>query len=213
MTSQPIRNIIFDLGNVLLNIDFNKTRSRLSAVTGLDFNQIDDKTMTVFNKFETGKIPYVVFFNYLTKISRTNAVINDLLPAWNAMLEEMPEGISELLTSLAANYKLFLLSNINETHADWFDRYLEKQGIKKLWYNQIFTRIYYSNIIGRRKPEAECFKFVLEDSNISPSETLFIDDLEENVQAAVATGIQAMQYDRKAETLADFLKNKAGIQW
>ncbi len=213
MTSHPIKNIIFDLGNVLIDIDVPKAYDNLSQVTGLDFNSLDEEAKSVFLKFETGKIPYVVFFNYLTKISRRKAVINDLLPAWNSMLLQIPPGTIELLEALSSHYRLFILSNTNETHIQWLDRYLENLGIKQTWYQDIFTKVYYSHLINRRKPDPSCFEFVLRDSNISGKETLFIDDLSENIEGALAMQINGVLYNRHQENLRELLNNTLQFQY
>ena len=212
MPSHPIKNIIFDLGNVLIDIDVPKAYDNLSQVTGLDFHNLDDEAKSVFLKFETGKIPYVVFFNYITKISRRKAVINDLLPAWNSMLLQIQPETIELLQSLSSHYRLYILSNTNETHIQWLDRYLENLGIKQTWYHELFTKVYYSHLINRRKPDPSCFEYVLRDANILGKETLFIDDLSENIEGALEMQIDGLIYNRHKENLRDLLNKKLEYQ-
>lgn len=211
MSDNSIRNIIFDLGNVLLDIDYSLTAQKLSAITGLDINRDLMEHGGVFNKFETGKIPYIVFFNYLTRISRKKAVINDMLPAWNAMLLDIRPEIRALLERLSDKYRLYLLSNTNEVHLQWLDRYLAENWSKEAWYRKIFTKTYYSHLIGYRKPDAACFEFVLNDAGLLPGETLFIDDVAENIAGARSAGIQAYRFDRSKWPLDRFLREKAGI--
>jgi len=211
MPDNSIRNIIFDLGNVLLDIDYSLTAQKLSAITGLDINRDLMERGEVFNKFETGKIPYIVFFNYLTRISRKKAVINDMLPAWNAMLLDIRPEIRALLERLSDKYRLYLLSNTNEVHLQWLDRYLADNWSKETWYRKIFTKTYYSHLIGYRKPDVACFEFVLNDAGLLPGETLFIDDVAENIAGARSAGIQAYRFDRSKWPLDRFLREKAGI--
>lgn len=211
MPDNSIKNIIFDLGNVLLDIDYSLTAQKLSAITGLDITRDLMEHGEIFNKFETGRIPYIVFFNYLTGISRKKAVINDMLPAWNAMLLEIRPEIRALLERLSGKYRLYLLSNTNEIHLQWLDRYLAENWSKEIWYGKIFTRTYYSHLIGYRKPDAACFGFVLNDAGLLPAQTLFIDDVEENVAGARSTGIHAYRFDREKWPLEQFLREKTGI--
>ncbi len=206
-----IKNIIFDLGNVLLDIDYSLTTGRLSEITGLDVNRELMEHGEIFLKFETGKIPYVVFFNYLTRISTKKAIINDMLPAWNAMLIGMQPEIPALLGSLSKNYNLFILSNTNETHIQWLDKYLIHESIYNQWYHGWFNQIFYSHMIGLRKPDRQCFDHVLMQSNISANETLFIDDNVENVNGSVDAGIRGMLYDKSEKKLTEFLKNDAQL--
>lgn len=198
---QQIKNVIFDLGNVLLDIDYSLTEKRLSEVTGLDINRALMDHGETFNKFETGKIPYVVFFNYLTKISKKRAIINDMLPAWNAMLLEMQSTTWEFLEQFTSQYNCYILSNTNEIHITWFDEYLTKTYSKDQWYKQFFKKCYYSHLINHRKPEKQCFEFVLRDAQILASETIFIDDTLDNIDAAKSLGIQSIHYDRNKTTL------------
>jgi len=206
-----INNIIFDLGNVLLDIDYSLTADRLSDVTGLDINRDLMEYGEIFKKFETGKIPYVVFFNHLTKISPKKAIINDMLPAWNAMLIGMQPEIPALLDSLSMNYSLFILSNTNEIHIQWLDKYLKQENIYEKWYHDWFRQIFYSHQLGLRKPEKQCFEEVLIQSNILPEATLFVDDNVANVNGSIEAGICGVLYDKSQKSLVDFLRNDAQL--
>ena len=201
MKQSNIKNIIFDLGNVLLDIDYSLTEKRLSEVTGLDINRALMDHGETFNKFETGKIPYVVFFNYLTKISKKKAFINDMIPAWNAMLLDIPDSTWKFLKTISRHYNCYILSNTNEVHIQWFEKYLEKNYSKNEWYEDLFKKCYYSHQIGHRKPDDACFKYVLEDQQMLPAETIFIDDTLENVNAAKALGINIIHFDRRSQNL------------
>ena len=207
MKSNRVKNIIFDLGNVLLDIDYSLTAKRLSEVTGLDINRSLMDHGETFNKFETGKIPYVVFFNYLTKISVKTALINDMLPAWNAMLLEIQPSTWSFLRSISTQYNCYILSNTNETHIQWFDHYLQKHFSKEEWYNELFKKCFYSHEIGLRKPDRSCFEYVLNDEGLIASETLFIDDTLENIESAITLGINAIHFDRKSQDLESTLQN------
>ena len=194
--NNSIKNILFDLGNVILDIDYDIMDKRMTELTGLQFPLTDQESWDTFYKYEKGKIPYVVFFNYITKISKKKAIINDLLPAWNSMLLEIQKETWDHLLKLSEHYNLYLLSNTNEIHLDWFEKYLKSNYSLEEWNSKIFTRVYYSHLIGHRKPDLECFEFILNDASIKGHETVFIDDVTENIEGARAAGLQAFQYDR-----------------
>ncbi|MBI3519535.1 MAG: HAD-IA family hydrolase [Bacteroidetes bacterium] len=106
------------------------------------------------------------------------------------MLLDFPLHRLQLLTSLKSKYRLFLLSNTNETHITEFERSLHLQhGYKNL--EPFFEKVYYSCRMGMRKPDTEIFRFVLQQNQLNPLETLFIDDSPQHIEGALKTGIQA----------------------
>jgi len=154
MQLKGVKNIIFDLGGVLLNIDFNLTKQAFIKLGVNDFDKY-----------------------------HSHANQERIIDAWNAMLLDFPIKRKELLTKLKQKFTLFALSNTNETHLKAFHKIIQK-NINETSLNNLFHKHYFSNEIGYRKPDSQAFKFVLKDSGINPSETLFIDDTLENILAA-----------------------------
>ncbi|MBN2348347.1 MAG: HAD family phosphatase [Bacteroidales bacterium] len=189
-TFGQIKNIIFDWGGVITNIDFNAT---IFAFKKFGLNEMDN-LYTKFNQndlfveLETGKISPAQFRNRLRqKIGRPVSDVK-LDEAWNAMMLDIPSERMELLNQLRKNYRIFLLSNTNQIHVEAYRHYLREQfGLNS--FSEIFEKVYYSFEIGLRKPGTEIFQFVLKDSQLAPEETLFIDDTEVNIQSAEQTGI------------------------
>lgn len=187
-----IKNIIFDLGGVIINLDIPKTIAEYNKLSQKPFETIYTQLQQspVFDLFDKGKISEADFFNELTKSIDSEASLDQLKFAWNAMLLDFPVHRLELLTQLKKHYRLFLLSNTNETHITTFETDLYNQhGYKNL--EPFFEKVYYSCRMGMRKPDTEIFDFVLKENNLNPNETLFIDDSPQHIEGALKTGIQA----------------------
>lgn len=187
-----IKNIIFDYGNVIFHIDFNKVAEawkQLGITNAHEFyghRQQDD----VFNALECGQITPEAFRERIRELTKkpdlTDAQIDG---AWNAIFVGIPEGNHELLAKLKGKYRTFLLSNINAIHYDYVHKYLKAEfGMENN--DQLFEKVYYSHLMGKRKPDAGIFEQVLEENNLDPAETLFIDDSPQHLDTAKKLGMQ-----------------------
>lgn len=190
---QNIKNIIFDLGGVILNIDFKQTELAFAELGVGNFNQYYtlQSVSPLFEKLELGLLTPEVFydeFRKVVKVSLTNEQIRD---AWNALLLDFPPERIQFLEALNKKYKIYLLSNTNKIHYDAFIKIFDEQ-IGKGDFNKYFIKPYYSHEINLRKPERECFEFVLKKEKLNAKETLFIDDSETNVEAAKTVGINTI---------------------
>lgn len=204
-----IKNIIFDLGGVIINLDTNKTIQEFNKLSTKQFETIYTQLhqSTIFDKFDKGEITETDFFNEIQKALGNTIPKEKLLFAWNAMLLDFPKHRLQLLEKLKPNYRLFLLSNTNETHVAEFESALYKQhGYQNL--ESFFETVYYSCRIGKRKPNSDIFNFVLNKHNLNPKETLFIDDSPQHIEGAIKTGIKAefLAKDRDVEDLIKELK-------
>lgn len=200
------KNIIFDLGGVILDIDYNLTEKAFKDLGCKNFGEIYSKAKqtTLFDDFEEGKIDEAAFFFKLKTMGGIDASMAELKNAWNAMLIRLPQRNFDLLESLQNKYRIFLLSNTNETHVKKFVEIIEaSHGFNN--FIKLFEQTYYSSRIGLRKPNAKCFEFVLEENNLLPEETVFIDDSIQHVEGAKKTGIQAYWLDLPKPT-GDLLK-------
>ncbi len=188
---QQIKNVIFDLGRVLLHIDYNKT-SR--AFQQLGFNNFDElfsqlKANELFEDLETGKISEDVFYKEVQKFATQDVDQKDIFIAWNAMLLDFRKSSLDFLESIKDKYRLFLLSNTNIIHLTAFKEILRKETGKPSL-DEYFIKSYYSHEINLRKPYKDIYEFILKDGNMIAAETLFIDDSYNNIQAAKELGIQ-----------------------
>ena len=187
-----IKNIIFDLGGVIINLDIPKTIAEFNKLSQRPFETVYTQLQQtpVFDLFDKGKISETDFFAGIKKELSPEITGTEMLFAWNAMLLDFPEQRLELLKRLKTKYRLFLLSNTNETHITEFEKQLfETRGYKNL--ELFFEKVYYSCRMGMRKPDQEIFDFVLTENNLKPEETIFIDDSPQHVEGALKTGIQA----------------------
>jgi FMN phosphatase YigB (HAD superfamily) len=187
-----IKNIIFDYGNVIFNIDFNKVAEawkKLGITNAHEFyghRQQDP----VFNALERGEISPADFRARIREVAHKPELTDEqITDAWNAIFVGIPAGNHELLLKLKNKYRTFLLSNINAIHYDYVHDYLKKEfGMDNN--DGLFEKAYYSHLMGKRKPDAEIFEQVLHDNNLNPAETLFIDDSPQHLETAKKLGLQ-----------------------
>lgn len=201
-----IKNIIFDLGGVIINLDIPKTISEFNKLSNQPFDSIYNQLQQtpVFDLFDKGQITESDFFSELRKTLPDNITDEQLLFAWNAMLLDFPKHRLELLNKLKPNYRLFLLSNTNESHVLEFEKTLfASHGYKNL--EPFFEKVYYSCRMNQRKPNADIFESVLNENNLIAEETLFIDDSPQHVEGALTLGIKAMLLEKNNE-VEDLLK-------
>lgn len=188
-----IKNIIFDLGGVILNIDFKQTELAFAKLGVGNFNQYYtlQSLSPVFEQLELGLITPEIFYDEFRRLAKVPLTNNEIQNAWNALLLNFPPERIEWLKKISRKYKIFLLSNTNKIHYDAFIKLFGEQiGVNN--FNKIFIKAYYSHEIKLRKPCKECFEFVLKEENLSAAETLFIDDSELNIEAAKTVGLNTI---------------------
>jgi len=187
-----IKNILFDFGGVLYNLDFKRT---FSAFEALGFSKFEDTMFSqytadpLFQQLETGKISPEAFYDRIRQIAPKPVTNEQIKNAWNAMLIDFRIPSLDFLVSLKKEYNLFLLSNTNQIHYDHFSAQLQRQTSYHLL-SDFFTKAYYSHVIGLRKPDTEVFEFILQDAGIKAAETLFIDDSYTNFPNAEKLGMK-----------------------
>jgi len=185
-----IKNIIFDLGAVLFSIDHSLTIKSFESLGINDFTSFFSKKKQdpIFDQYEQGEVSTSQFLQKIKEHLPKSTSNNDIVKAWNSMLLSFPITSIELLKGLRSNYRLFLLSNTNALHYSGFHDIIYKQhGLSGL--ESFFEKVYYSHLIGMRKPDKKVFKFVLEENKLISSETLFIDDTLQHVKGAEEIGI------------------------
>ena len=188
-----IRNIIFDLGNVLLNLDFDASIKAFHKL-GLskDFLTIQQVYVDpVFYDLELGTIKTEVFRNRVRELLQ-NPGASDIQidDAWYAMILDIPERRVKTLQELSNKYKLYLFSNTNLIH---IERLLpEFKAIHGIDFPALFEKDFYSHEIHARKPDISAFEKVIALSGVVPEETLFVDDIEKNIEAARKAGLKAL---------------------
>jgi len=187
-----IRNIVLDLGGVILELDVNRSIELLSELGFPEEENLDIvfSKYPFFLKFETGRISPDEFINALTVQLGDHTPREKIIEAWNAMILGFNSDTIKLLTKLKKDYSLFLLSNTNAIHEVYYNDILHaNHGIPNL--TEIFEKVYYSHDVNMRKPDHEIFQHVLADSRLNTGETLYVDDTEVHVKAAMDLGIHA----------------------
>lgn len=201
-----IKNIIFDLGGVIINLDIEKTIAEFNKIAGVKFEDYytQAKQSELFNLLDKGKISEENFFLKLKEEIKFSGTNEKLLYAWNSMLLDIPEKRLDVLVKAKQKYTTFLLSNTNETHIKVFERnlYLE-HGVKN--FEDYFDKVYYSCRMNMRKPDKEIFEQVLKENNLVPEETVFIDDSIQHVKGAGDCGINSYLLPKNME-VGDLLK-------
>jgi glucose-1-phosphatase len=196
-----IKTIIFDLGGVILNINYNLTSKCFENFGAVNFDALYSKAQQkdIFNQLETGKITPSIFRKELNSLMKLNLSDKKFDASWNAMLLDLPIERLELIKSLKSSYNTFLLSNTNEIHIRAFKKIINKE-IGYSNFASAFKKCYYSSEIGLRKPNVDCFNFVLKQNNLNAQETLFIDDSKQHIQGAKKAGLKTY-YLKKNEDL------------
>ncbi|MEO8414605.1 MAG: HAD family phosphatase [Ginsengibacter sp.] len=185
--------IIFDLGGVILNIDYHLTRAAFEVIGVKNFHEMYSQADAndLFKNLETGKISEDSFYTALISSTGIDLPTEKIQYAWNAMLLNFREKSLLFLKELKPKYKLFLLSNTNHIHLKEFRKiYLEAERAQP--FEALFDKVYYSCEIALRKPDAECYQLVLAENKLEPGRTLFVDDSAQNVEAARILGMQTI---------------------
>lgn len=189
---QKIKNIIFDLGGVILNINLELTEqafARLGVHNFHDFYTMQ-KSVPLFDRLETGKISPLEFFNELRDTTGLSLTDEEIVQAWNALLLDFPKERIQWLEQIRNQYKIYLLSNTNQIHYNAFIKTFKDEFNED--FNNLFITAYYSHHLGLRKPSVEIFETVLNKEQLIPAETLFIDDTRPNIDAAASVGLQTI---------------------
>jgi glucose-1-phosphatase len=197
-----MKNIIFDFGNVLLNIDMDRFSAGMRVLLGDDTEPILKKLTAkqIFTLYETGGLKTDEFLAQIVAADPKGRLQPETVKeAWNSIFIGMPSHRFDMLLQLGRKYKVFLLSNINELHLEWIEEYLLTTHKMFGFEHHYFDGVYYSHLIRMRKPDNNIFASVLADAELKPEETCFFDDLPENIAAAQALGITGYWHDPKRE--------------
>ena len=197
-----IKSIIFDLGGVILNLNYSKTEDEFKKIGVLNFKEFysQKKQTLLFDDFEKGKIKPEEFISSFKESENLKIKEIDFINAWNAMLLEISIEKLQFIDGLKKDYKIYLLSNTNEIHIKKFENDLKKNNMLEQFY-KCFDKIYYSSRMGKRKPEENCFNQVLEENGLIAENTLFIDDSIQHIEGAKKAGIKTFHLEKNKSIL------------
>ncbi|MBR6017840.1 MAG: HAD family phosphatase [Paludibacteraceae bacterium] len=189
-----IKNILFDLGGVLIDLDVRRSLEAFRALLSPDGQEahitaqglLGGHDSELIDRYQVGEITTDEFIHTILSACRPGTTPEQVKEAWFAMLLGIPEERKQLLRSLIVRgYTIYVLSNINELHVDWTLNHCPE--IRQA------RRIFFSNEIHLSKPDPRCYQLVLRETGIRPEETLYIDDLPANIETGRTFGFQTLQ--------------------
>ena len=200
-----VKNIIFDFGGVILNIDYKLTEAAFTKLGVKNFAEIYSQAIqnNLFDQLEKGLITPTDFRKEVRKFITREVSDLQIDEAWNSMLLDLPDERVALLSDLKKKYQLFLLSNTNEIHFNTFSNYMQNK-FKCDLFSDLFIKAYFSHKVKMRKPDAEIFELVLKEQNLHREETLFIDDSIQHIESAKKLGLQTL-FLVKGKTILDLV--------
>lgn len=206
--NESIKNIIFDFGGVICDLDIKRTEKRFlemglkSFDTDYSISERDD----LFRRLESGRLPVQEFRDSLKHFFSRPVTDNEIDEAWNALLLDIPEKRIHLLEEIRKDYRIFLLSNSNDIHYHKFlSDFTKNFGYQD--FDKLFEKAYFSFQIHLQKPGREIFEYVLKTSGLNPSETLFIDDSIQHVEGAIKAGMRGYHLKiKEGEDITDLIR-------
>lgn len=198
-----IKALIFDFGNVFLNLDLEKALQDTFEL--LEMESLSDELLSFNYLYEQGLITTEEFLEFyqdnFPKLSK-----QDLIDLWNSMLKDLPQHRLAFIQKLASEkkHKLILLSNTNELHMNWV-----KENIATYeTFKNCFDAFYLSHEIGLRKPDKAIFEFILNNNQLAAKDCLFIDDTKEHILGASKLGIHTWNIDPKHDDVTNLFTVK-----
>ncbi len=198
--------IVFDLGGVLLNIDYALTQQAFAELGIADVKALYSKAAQngLFDQVEIGAISPAEFRQALRAYLPTDVSDQEIDAAWNALIQSMPASRLESVNQLRADHKTCILSNTNEIHIPCFEALIERDGLM-FEYRNAFDQIFYSSRIGMRKPDKKAFEHVLGRMDTAPRRALFFDDSIQHIESAKDLGINSYYLEVDKEDISDVI--------
>ena len=190
-----IKNLIFDFGGVIIDIEPIRVGQSFREMGVKNIEKVHELAVSrgLYLDLEKGLITPAAFRDGMREVSGLKFTDEQIDNAWNSMIINFPRSRFDLLKQLKENYNVYLLSNTNEIHYNYFNKYvINNFGVKSL--DDFFTGCFYSHQMKMRKPDLEIYSKMLETGKINPSESLYIDDLEENILAGRELGIRGIAH-------------------
>jgi len=187
-----IKNIIFDLGGVILPIDISRTTDSFKRLGVQNIEELFalGHASSFFKELEQGRINSVEFIDKVKNLVGQPLPDETIIDAWNALILDFPQERIDLLRKLKEKYRLFLFSNTNLIHYRKFQQQIHIQTGCHL--EELFEKTYYSHEIGLRKPDIASYQLIINENKLDASQTLFVDDAEVNIAGAKKAGLHGL---------------------
>jgi FMN phosphatase YigB (HAD superfamily) len=188
-----VKNVILDLGGVLVNIDPESTNSAFKRIFLPEFYSSFnwDEFPEIVQEMEKGKISNEEFKTKMLEYCKPGVTASEMIDAWCAMIHDFPAKRVGMVKKLAEKYNVYVLSNTNYYHITFFEKEYNYRYHTDI--ADLFDKVYYSSEIGCRKPDAEAFEYVLKDAGLKAEETVMVDDRQDNCDTASALGMQVLK--------------------
>jgi len=187
MQKSAIKALLFDMGGVVLEVDFGSVFRSWASMSVLDEKQIKSrfKMDECYEQHERGHIEASEFFEHLRDTLQLTATDDEMITAWNAIFGSEIEASFDAIDTVRNKIPTYAFTNTNRTHQLYWEHHFPRVG-------NTFEKLFVSSEIGLRKPDAKAFEFILKDISIKPHELLFFDDSTENIEGAKRLGIQTV---------------------
>jgi putative hydrolase of the HAD superfamily len=183
-----VKALIFDLGRVLVNVDYEVGYSRMAALSGLNREEIRDRLQSsrLAYAFESGLMPSREFAARVSELLGVSPSFEEFAEIWYSVFHEGPIIPEEFIARLHERYRLVLLSNTNALHYEMLE-----QRLPVLKHFDDYTLSY---ILGAQKPAQAIYRDAIVKAGCEPGECFYTDDIGEYIDGARAAGIQAAQF-------------------
>ena len=205
MDFSKIKVIVFDLGDVVINIDFMLTYKAFAALSGmtLDATLLKFEALSVFDQYEKGVFTDDEFIAFMKKNFAPQVSDAVIINAWNSILLDIPSERIDLMKSLKNKYATYILSNTSNLHIIEVNNILQRAtGVADL--KELVIKPFYSYEMELRKPGKLIYDTMVAEIGCKPEEVVFVDDNEENVIAANTMGINAILVTKENSILEIF---------
>lgn len=194
MLTASVKNLIFDLGGVILDLSVPHTLNRFAELSRMPAEKVQELYVSEsgFLAYEKGSIDDRAFRDFVRTTYALEATDAEIDQAWNAMLRGIPQQKLDLLKRLQGEFQVFLLSNTNAIHIQHINEVILPKEGSDATLDSYFHKAYYSHRMGKRKPDADIFEQVLEENKLVPEQTLFLDDYDINIEGARSVGIRTV---------------------
>lgn len=196
--------VIFDFGNVIINIDVPKTYQAFAQLCGKSEEKVKSlfEENDLFKRYETGLFEDDEFRDAVRQILGFPLNDHEIDHAWNALLLDIPAERIQILHTLRESIPIYLLSNTNDIHIQAANQILYKTtGVRDV--RDLFTKAYMSYELGLWKPDPAIYTHVLDDLKLKPNEVLFLDDNKANIESASQVGWQTVFIQPHSHTMLD----------
>ncbi len=203
----PMRNLIFDLGDVIIPIDLTAPVRNFAMLANLPEAEVREiwTQHNMLNQYETGLIDDDAFRSHVRRLLKNDQWADEVIDtAWNTVLLDLPIERIERIKELKQNHRLFLLSNTSPIHIRRVNQVLT--GMNQPTLEELFERVFYSYDVRLMKPSPDIYRHVLTEAGLKAEETAFFDDNAANIRAAAGLGIQAVHV-QPPMTILDYLKD------